>query len=203
MGHEDLLAYTGGEFDTGSVRVEQFEVTDRDAQFNALRAVFSSIEQGRYVPPGTYHRLVVDGRMWMSDTPVEKRDHRPAVDAMRRGGRVIINGLGLGLITAAALRLGCHVDVVELDQRVIDAVSPWLVDVAAERGGVLVVHQGDAYGYQWPAGARWDVAWHDIWPSISVDNLKGMHRLHRRYGRRVSWQGSWCRQRCEDARRLM
>lgn len=46
---------------------------------------------------------------------------------------------------------------------------------------------------KWPTGTYWDVAWYDIWPEITSDNLEGMKRLHRSYGRRVGWQGSWAR----------
>ena len=34
---------------------------------------------------------------------------------------------------------------------------------------------------------------HDIWDDICLDNLETMATLHRKYGRRCDWQGSWKR----------
>jgi hypothetical protein len=67
--------------------------------------------------------------------------------------------------------------------------------------GRLTIHHGDALTYKWPVGTRWTVAWHDIWDTICEDNLPDMNRLHRRFGRRVDWQGSWCRDLIETERR--
>src|SRR4026209_156386 len=51
----------------------------------------------------TFTRLVhADHGVFMSDTPEEMRDHREA--ALRAHGSCLINGLGLGMILAAALR---------------------------------------------------------------------------------------------------
>lgn len=36
-----------------------------------------------------------------------------------------------------------------------------------------------------------------IWPEIVTTNLPEMTRLHRKYGRRVGWQGSWCREQLQ------
>jgi hypothetical protein len=52
----------------------------------------------------------------------------------------------------------------------------------------------DALTMKWPPHTRWNIAWHDIWPSISRDNLPEMKYLHRSYGHRVLWQGSWSRE---------
>jgi hypothetical protein len=62
-----------------------------------------------------------------------------------------------------------------------------------------VIH-ADALKWMPPKVMRWSVVWHDIWDDISVDNLNEMTKLHRRYGRRCDWQGSWCRAECERAR---
>jgi hypothetical protein len=65
----------------------------------------------------------------------------------------------------------------------------------------VTIHHADAYTIRWPVGIRWDVAWHDIWADMCEDNLPGMATLHRRYGRRVEWQGSWGRERILADRR--
>lgn len=177
-----------GELD--GMRVRRFIVSDRDASFSFLRG------GGRGVPAGLYTRLTSGGVFWMSDTPAEWRDHRPAVSQIRREGakRVLINGLGIGMVLKAAL--ACehveHVDVVEKDPRVVALVGPhYLTDPR------VAIHTADAYAVTWPTGTTWDVAWHDIWPDLCTDNLPLMSKLHRRYGRRVSWQGSWGRKLLE------
>lgn len=148
-----------------------------------------------------FHVLRHNGRLWMSDTDAEKRDHvGPIVETRRRPGdaRVLIHGLGMGLIVAAALRVGAEwVDVVEVDADLIGWQRPWLDEVADTFGGTVAFHHGDALNYQWPRGSRWHVVWHDIWRDITADNLPDMHRLHRRFGRRADWQGSWCREYIE------
>lgn len=190
-----MVALPEGEIDT--LRLVRQVVTKSDADLDRLRSVIGG--HGRYVREGTYTSLLDGGRLWMSDTPDEIGDHLGAIHRIERPStrRVLINGLGIGMVLRAAL--ACehveHVDVVEIDPRVVALVGP---HYACSR---LTIHTADAYTVPWPANTRWDVAWHDIWPDICEDNLDGMARLHRRYGRRAEWQGSWCRERLLAERR--
>lgn len=157
--------------------------------------------KGRGIAPGTYTQLVHEKRgVVMSDTPAEKRDHSFFVHEAK--GHVLINGLGIGMALNAILqdrRPGMEVErvtVVEIDQDVIDLVGPhYLNDPRVE-----IVHQS-AFDYKPPKGIRYGAVWHDIWDTICVANLDEMKLLHRRYGRLADWQGSWCRQQCEAARK--
>jgi predicted membrane-bound spermidine synthase len=130
----------------------------------------------------------------MSDTPAEWRDHREFVWRLEdpRVRRVLINGLGIGMVIKAALHMPHieNVDVVERDERVIKLVAPHYADPR------LTVHHDDALTARWAPAVRWDAIWNDIWPSISPDNLPDMARLHKRYARRANWIGSWCRETC-------
>lgn len=166
----------------GNVEVRRFEVTPDDARWSLWRDGY------RAVRAGTYTGLYRGGRLWMSDTPAEQYDHQPAYWAMReRGGRVLIMGLGLGMVVKQALALPQvdHVDVVEIDPAVIELVGP------SYAGDRCTIHQADAYTIQWPKGTRWSVMWADIWVDMSEDNLEGMARLARSYGRRADWKGYW------------
>jgi hypothetical protein len=58
-----------------------------------------------------------------------------------------------------------------------------------------------ALDYKPPKGVTYGAVWHDIWDAICVDNLDEMKKLHRKYGRRADWQGSWCRYECEAQER--
>lgn len=146
---------------------------------------------GRLVPKGRYLALRRNGSIIMSDTPDELRDLREF--RYQATGAVLINGLGLGIATCMALGKPevTSVTVIELSQDVINLVAPHIIDSR------LTIIQADAYTYLPKKGTKFDVVWHDIWDTICADNLEGMKRLHRKYGKRATWQGSWCRHQCK------
>ncbi len=81
-------------------------------------ARMQSVFDGRDPGPGSFHVLLHDKRLWMSDSDAEKRDHSEPdykmslfLDVNGNGPKVLIHGLGLGLVVAAALRYGSDVDV--------------------------------------------------------------------------------------------
>lgn len=184
---------------SGDWRVEHFEVTEDDEKFERLRAIISG--RGRFVPAGKYIRLIHKGRLMdvlvMSDTPDEIRDHLEAIHKAR--GHVLVNGLGLGIVIQAMLNKPEveKVTVIEISPDVIALVGPHYQTHFGDR---LEIIEADAFTWQPPKGVRYDVVWHDIWNDICADNLPEMHKLHRKYGRRAGWQGSWCRWRCEEQR---
>jgi hypothetical protein len=187
----EAMTVTVPEGQSGDVRIARFEVSADEASIHRIRS------GGRAVRSGTYTGLYRSGYLWMSDTPAEKRDHLTFVHeaAYRDARRAVINGLGLGVVVSALLCVETieHIDVVEIDADVIALVGPHYERLAAEAGKTITVHHADAYTIQWPVGTTWDVAWHDIWRDLCTDNLPQMAKLHRRYGRRVQWQGSWAR----------
>jgi len=87
-----------------------------------------------------------------------------------------------------------QVVVVEESEDVINLVYPTLQDRYGRR--LKVVH-ADALEYKPLRKDRYDVVWHDIWDNLCVDNLPQMHILHRKYGHKCDWQGSWGRWICE------
>lgn len=183
--------------ESGDWSITTVDIDERDEQIERMRALVSSSYRGRWTPAGTYTQLKRGQVTVMSDTPDEIVDLDEFQGALERydAERVLIHGLGLGCAVRLALAHHSvrHVDVVELSPDVIRLVAPTLVD---ER---LQIIEGDAYAYRFPVGTRWCVAWHDIWDTISTDN--DFAGLHRRYGNRVKWQGSWCRERAIEARR--
>lgn len=160
---------------------------------------------GRDVEIGaTYTRLMRRGAnslrdvVVMSDTPAEFSDHTALFAAVRRLGarNVLIHGLGLGCALRAVLAEPTvqRVDVVEMSKDVVKLVGPTF------KGDTRVhIHLGDCMVHKFPSTRRWDVAWHDIWDTISDDNLPAMKRLKLRYARKVTWQGCWAQ---EMARRM-
>jgi len=179
----------------GDWSVSTFTVLEKDEKFGRLRAMFSS-ERGRYVPAGTYKALKRGGGTVMSNTPDEICDLWPFLQAAT--GSVLINGLGLGVaLTAILAKINedgspavSQVVVIENSPEVVDLVSPTF-----KKDLRVYFALGDAFRFV-PTG-KFDAVWHDVWDDICSDNLSQMHTLHRKYGHKAKWQGSWCRERCE------
>ena len=170
----------------GPWTVERFEVPK-----NALRL----FQYGARVPqPGVYTRLLRGQHCVMSDTSAEMRDHYGAV--INAKGHILLNGLGIGMLLKGCLKKPevTKATVIEIAPDVIALVGPHYTDPRVE------IIRADAYAYQPPKGVRYGMVWHDIWSDICSDNLEGMKKLHRKYGRRADWQGSWCRYECERRR---
>ena len=176
------------EMEKGEWKVEKF-TTDRTD--------FHSLLRGRGVPVGeTFTRLGRNGTLVMTDTPAEMRDHGWAVRMAK--GSCLISGLGIGMVLKNILLKPevTDVTVVEISQDLIDLVAPCYPD---ERVTFVCA---DIVTWKPPKGKRYDMVWHDIWDNICADNLPEMQKLHRRYGRKSAWQGSWCKEECQrQARR--
>jgi hypothetical protein len=184
----------------GNVAVEKFEVSPATAQLHVFTSCLSGMG-GRGIRAGHYTRLVEinDGGgklLWMSDTPAEITDHSSLFGAVRSGCNgvgpsVLLHGLGLGVALKGCMLSGArHVTVVERNPEVIELVgSQW----KKIYGDSLELINDDALTWKPRPKASWDVVWHDIWPEINMDNLETMSKLHRRFGSRSRWQGSWGR----------
>lgn len=173
---------------SGKWAIEKFEVDSEAAKWERIRAVLN--HSGRGVPEGKYTRLMRGSELIMSDTPDEIRDHMRAIRLAK--GNVLINGLGLGVVLQAVLRKAEveHVTVVEISADVIALVATHYETMFGRR---LTIVNMDAMDYRPPKNARYGMVWHDIWDNICGDNLAEMSTLHRKYGRRADWQGSWGR----------
>jgi len=164
-------------------------------KFTVDRTDFQSLFAGRVVPLGeTFTRLCQNKTVVMSDTPAERRDHSYAI--FKATGSCLLNGLGIGMILKNILKKPdvTDVTVIELSQDLIDVVGPHYTDPR------VTIICADALMYKPPKGKRYNMVWHDIWSFICSDNLEDMKKLHRKYGRRCDWQGSWCRDECERQR---
>lgn len=190
--HEQIPFVDVPEGVSGNWRIERFTTTPEELMLHNLRSLFSPGR--RQMEPGTYTRLMRGQILVMSDTKAEKLDHAAAVRNAK--GTILLNGLGLGMVLNAAL-LKPEVDraiVVEKSEDVIALSGPHYRQKFGDR--VEIIHD-DALTFEPPKKMRFGAVWHDIWDYICGDNLEDMKRLHRRYGRRTEWQGSWCRELCE------
>lgn len=174
---------------SGPWEVSTFEVSEADIAISNIRALFKP--GGRTMKAGKYKSLTRNGSIIMSNTPAEIRDYRHFIRWAK--GNVLINGLGLGCVLADILNKPevNKVEVVEISDEVIKIVGSYFnVDPR------LTIYHADAYQFQPTKGSHYDAAWHDIWDNICGDNLEGMAKLHRKYGRRADYQDSWCKELC-------
>jgi hypothetical protein len=151
--------------------------------------------------PGSYTLLRRDNVQFMTDLYDEWWTQRIAIDeAVKRGGEVLITGLGLGLIAEALLRATdvARVTVVEFAADVIRLVAP---HIEARHPGRIEIVQGDAFSWEPPPGRHFTIGWHDIWPDpYTPENAAEMTRLEARYAACCDWQGFWPREYLRAAR---
>ena len=182
------------EYDKDGVKVSRWEITQEAAWIDQLRSAMNPQRSDRSIQAGTFTRLEVDGVLWMTDTPAEVFDLLEVDEAMgaASGGSMLIAGLGMGLVlNRAIVGHGMRwIDVVEREQRVIDAVGPHYKALADEHGITLNIHQADIHKWRSPVSG-WDVGFFDIWPTISMDDLPEVKRLRRRFRDRLGWFGAW------------
>lgn len=176
---------------SGVWKVERFHVSENGANLHNYQCLFNG-QSGRQIAPGTYTRLMRDGKVTvMSDTPAEIVDHMEVI--YRAEGDVLLHGLGIGVVLNAVLKKPevNSVIVVENSRDVIDLVGPHYLKKFSDKVRIV---EGDALTWKPAPNSWWNVVWHDIWDSICSDNLSEMKTLHRRFGRRSGWQGSWSRE---------
>ncbi len=179
------------EGEIGAYKISRFTVTGEEFQgFTA-----------RYVPKGTYTKLVRGGTLVMSDTPDEHRDHSSAI--YKAKGRVLIAGLGIGMVANEMLKKPEveHLTVIEVSEEVIALTGPHLKALHGDR--LTIVH-ADIFTYTPPKGELYDTIWFDVWDYICEDNLAQMEKLHRKYARRKrtkeAFMHSWARGLCQRYR---
>jgi hypothetical protein len=144
--------------------------------------------------PGTYTCLRREATQFMTDLYDEWWTQREGIaQALRRGGDVLVTGLGLGLVAEAMLRPATskvqRVTVVELSPDVVRLVKPYL---EGRYAGRIEVVEADAFTWEPPRERRFTVGWHDIWPDPHTAVVtEEMHRLEHRYSAWCDWQGFW------------
>jgi hypothetical protein len=182
---------------SGDVQIRHIEVGKQDSEMTKLRALINNRPR-EYIPAGRYAQLIVGGELMMSDTPSEQRENLELIQMAY--GRVLIAGLGLGMVLVPLLanpNVG-DITVVELSWHVIKLVGRHFDDPR------LRIVQGNINSWKAPRGARWETIYLDIWPSISVDDVPEIKKLKRRFRRRLApggWLGAWAEPERRASRR--
>lgn len=181
--------------ESGDWKIRTFDLTKDEIMLDNLRAIRNGYPEF-LVKPGTYTTLTCKGRgVIMSNTPMEVKTNLPFIKAAQ--GKVLINGLGLGMVLRAVLDKPevKSVTVYEIDSDVIALVSPGFVgDITSGR---LIVKQANCFDYKPVKGEVYDVAWHDVWDTICADNLPQMDKLTRKWSRRIPVQLCWAKSLCQ------
>lgn len=218
---DDYRARVGIQQSSGPWRIEAIEARDGD-----LTSWVGEAQGMPPTPPGWYTALMhADRGLVMSDVPGEIAGALPFTDTVASwspGHRVLIAGLGLGIVPAWLLaNTGVsRVDVVEIDIHVIDLITRDRDQDGAPNAWAndprLHIYCDDAHTW-WPGrrpkrgcclhadcvlwpNSTWQAAWFDVWDTVSPANLPSMHRLTRHYARRVYRMWSWERPECEAMR---
>jgi len=188
MSYRDAYKVDVPEGKSGIWSVEKFTVSEKDSEFDRLRALNPS-SMGRYVAPGTYTSLKRGNKLIMSDTSDEIRDHIYFIT--RADGNVLIAGLGIGMVlNGVATQHGVEkITVIEKSPDVIKLVADHYR--AKPYGSKLEIIEADIFDWKPAKGVKYDHAWFDIWDDLCTDNLKEMATLNRRFARTVTNKGSW------------
>lgn len=166
-----------------SLKDQTFGPWDIQRQLTYTRFEFAGLFRHTYA---TIHLGL--GECVMEDSPTELRQHLPIW--LRGHGRVLVTGMGLGCVVRGLLANPDveHIDVIEIDRRILDAVGPEFA--GDDRVGLI---HGDALAHP-INGERWDFAWHDIWiDETETDrNLQFFHvELIGHFMSACGQQGAW------------
>jgi protein-L-isoaspartate O-methyltransferase len=141
-------------------------------------------------------------RCWMSTHVAERTTQAEFVAAAT--GRVLVAGLGLGLVLGPLLSKETveRVTVVERSPEVMKLMAARVEELGAGRRLKIVCHDIN----QWRTRAVYDTIYFDIWPNISARNLGNMMRLRRRYAKNLrpgGWMGCWAQAECIQMLKIM
>lgn len=169
----------------GVAQIDHITLTQDRIFLDNLRAIRNGTPFMQ-VSPGKYCRLLIRGRLVMSDTQMERRTNGSFVLAAK--GHVLLFGLGIGLVLPPVLKKPevISVTVVEKEPDVIGLVAN------KHKHRKLTVVQGDAETYE--PTQRFDTIYIDIWPELCTDSLEQMAALKKRYRKwlnRPGWIACW------------
>jgi spermidine synthase len=183
----------------GNVSIDHFLISEKDASWANLRAVVKG-QPGLIVSPGKYARLTVDGMTTMSDTRMERESNREFVVSAH--GRVLIAGLGLGMILWPLMKksLVGKVTVVELNPNVIKLVEPWV-----PKDPRIKVIRGNIFTWKPKKSRRYNTIYFDIWSNVCSSYDKDIDTLKEKYSAHLSpkgWMSDWITE-CYQSRQIL
>ncbi len=165
--------------------IRHVTLTKKEIERAQMRDAINGRRENDGQEPGTFAQLVskngYGGGVIMSDTWMEWNTNWRFL--FNAHGRVLVAGLGLGMIILAVQdQEGTEsITVLEKEEEIIALVKPQLPLLPK-----VEIIQADAFEWKPPKGAKFDTIYFDIWPDICGDNYDGMKRLHRRFARSLN-----------------
>ena len=181
-----------------SAAIRRYRIGSRHAEATNWRILLHNEDQA-WSYPGRYTGIEINGFLYASDEAKEIVDHLPFLSCAQ--GRVLLTGLGLGLCLQALLRKAEieHVTVVEDNADVLAIVAPHYQEQFGVSRMSLIL--ADAFTWQPPAGTRFDIGYHDIWPLAAGFYWPQHVALFEQYAgcctKQDSWRTAWMRARWE------
>lgn len=186
---------------SGDVKLETFTLSENDLMMIRVRATMGRSPFDHFdlhiKPDHPYIRLMRDGQIWMSDTPMERGTN---AEFLREAhGKVFVGGLGTGLILLPLLEDPEveEIHVVELDLDVIKVFEKAAANLNLSK---LTIYHGDVWHPEEFLGdVKFDTIYFDIWVSICSDNYPETVKLHRKYRKYTNYNNkdrfvdSWVR----------
>jgi len=181
---------------SGNCLIEHFTISEEEARFYEMRAIFNRDYLGRNISPGNFCRLRVNGSLMTSDAGGERAS---VTDVCREAsGNVLIAGLGLGMILCKIVPKDTvkKVTVVEISQDVINLVEQPLRKYLGPESSKLEIILHDIWGLT--PEHKYDTIFFDIWGDYSGDTYEETKRLHRRFSKYLDrttkpYMDSWMR----------
>ncbi len=180
----------------GDWRIDSSVFSEFQSATDKLKLLHSPLSfPETYVPPGWYKRLcmIEEKSIMMSNTWAEIGGHYELF--MGAHGRVLMNGLGLGIAAWVVDKLPEVEEIVvqEIDQEIIDAVMPTLQAHSTK----VSVFRTDAWNGL-AGNDSYNYIWHDIWPTYTPENIQEFNDircLYREYienpKEQLECQGCW------------
>jgi hypothetical protein len=179
------------EFDNWSI--SHFE------EYNEERLTLFNIKNpSRPMFPGKYTRLSKNKNknIIMSDTYSEIIDLYPLFNDVENftkqneSCKILISGLGLGIaVQGCFINNATHITVIEKSLNITLHIGSKYKEKYKDK--IEIINE-DIFKWEPPENTYYDFIWHDIWPTISLDNLKQIYKLHDRFKNLSFWQKSWC-----------
>ena len=175
----------------GEAEIKHFEITSLQSMMSAQHGAAGFVEEGQYA------KLVVNGKLMMTDTRHERVTNREVV--RRAHGKVLIAGLGLGMILTRILKKPevKSVTIVEKSKDVCELIWPHVRTMERHSDCSIALDCDDIFTWKPNKSDRWNVIYFDIWPDHSEKNLPEIAKLHQKYKYYLDrtdpkcWMGSW------------
>lgn len=122
-----------------------------------------------------YARLLVNGQLMMSETPMEHRTNRWFVQHAH--GDVLVGGLGIGMVILP-IQENPKVSTVTVIEKNIDVIAAIKSQLPFNKKVNII--NDDVF--TWKPDKRFDCIYMDIWPFVNEDVYEEMKKLKRKYG---------------------